>query len=150
MADQDLRSIEAPASMDNWEKLSDFVDEVVTEHVGDKGKNYKLRLATEELISNILRAADDAKKTTNKNVQLKLSVKIKHQDEKKWFVLESSDDGNRFDPQFGKRKPVDTAQNIRERDIGGLGLFLIEQSVDRVSYDWIDGQNTYELWVEIT
>lgn len=148
MAGQDLGSIEAPASMENWDRMNDFVSDLITESVRDKAKSYKLRLASEELISNIIRAAGEVKDSENREVSLRVAARIEEQDGRLWFVVETKDDGRHFDPHFGSRKPVDTEQHISQREIGGLGLFLIEQSVDKVSYDWIDGYNTYRLCLE--
>ena len=82
--------------------------------------------------------AGELKSAGGNDVSLRVSARLEKENDKSWFVVKTMDDGRHFDPQFGRRNPVDTEQHIREREIGGLGLFLIEQSVDKVTYDWVD------------
>jgi len=147
MSVQELGSVREQASMDNWDRLNDFVNESVRLGIKDKSRSYNLRLATEELISNIIRAANEVQRSESKDVVLEISAHIQKEGDGSWFILKTRDNGLHFDPQFSSRSPVDTEQPVSERAIGGLGLFLIQQSVDKVTYEWIDEYNVYELWV---
>ena len=147
MSDQTLGSIEAIASMDNWDKFNDFISELIALNVKEKGIGYKLRLASEELISNIIRAANDTPRTQGNEVILVITARLHKEGNQTWFILETKDSGSHFDPEFEQRQPIDTEQHVSERKIGGLGLFLIQQSVDKVIYEWKEEFNVYELWV---
>ena len=147
MSDQTLGSIEAIASMDNWDKFNDFISELIALNVKEKGIGYKLRLASEELISNIIRAANDTPRTQGNEVILVITARLHKEGNQSWFILETKDSGSHFDPQFEQRQPIDTEQHVSERKIGGLGLFLIQQSVEKVNYEWKEEFNVYELWV---
>jgi serine/threonine-protein kinase RsbW len=149
MAGQELGSIEAAASMENWDKINDFISELIGQSIANASRGYKLRLASEELVSNIIRAAGELNSGEDKDISLQVSARLEQENGKSWFVVKTADNGRHFDPHFGRRNPVDTEQHIREREIGGLGLFLIEQSVDKATYDWVDEYNIYELWVDI-
>ena len=148
MSDQTLGSIEAIASMDNWDKFNDFISELIALNVKEKGIGYKLRLASEELISNIIRAANDTPRTHGNEVILVISARLHKEGNQSWFILETKDSGSHFDPQFEQRQPIDTEQHVSERKIGGLGLFLIQQSVEKVTYEWKEEFNVYELWAD--
>lgn len=147
MSDQTLGSIEAIASMDNWDQFNDFISEVIALNIKEKGLGYKLRLASEELISNIIRAANDTSRTQGSEVVLEITARLHQDDKRSWFILGTKDSGSHFDPQFEERQPIDTEQDVSERKIGGLGLFLIQQSVEKVTYEWKEEFNVYELWV---
>ena len=147
MSVQELGSVREQASMDNWDRFNDFVNESVRLGIKDKSRSYNLRLATEELISNIIRAANEVQRSESKDVVLEISAHIQKEGDGSWFILKTKDNGLHFDPQFSSRSPIDTEQPVSERAIGGLGLFLIQQSVDKVTYEWIDEYNVYELWV---
>ena len=149
MSDQTLGSIEAIASMDNWDKFNDFISELIALNIKEKGIGYKLRLASEELISNIIRAANDAPRTQGNEVILVITARLHKEGNQTWFILETKDSCSHFDPEFEQRQPIDTEQHVSERKIGGLGLFLIQQSVDKVIYEWKEEFNVYELWVDI-
>ena len=143
-----LGSVEATASMDNWDKLNDFIREKIDLNIKEKSLGYKLRLASEELISNIIRAAEDPPLNNENEVKLEITAKMHKEGNKSWFILSTKDNGSHFDPQFEQRPPIDTQQHVNERKIGGLGLFLIQQSVEKVTYEWKDKFNIYELWVD--
>ena len=64
------------------------------------------------------------------------------------MTLQTEDNGIPYDPGFDK-STVDVDQDINEREIGGLGLFLIKQSVDLASYGHINGFNTNQLSMQI-
>jgi len=147
MADKRLESIELESSMDSWDAFIDFITDGVERHLGDKSKGYNLRLAYEELISNIIRAASEGLHNASKP-SLEVSMLKRTLDEHHWFVIRTSDNGKMFDPAFGKPRAINTDQHVKERPIGGLGLFLIEQSVDKATYHWENGHNVNELWVK--
>jgi anti-sigma regulatory factor (Ser/Thr protein kinase) len=149
MSAQELGSVREKASMDNWDRLNDFVNESISLGLKEKSRAYNLRLATEELISNIIRAASEVPSSDSKDVVLEISARTQNAGDCSWFILKTKDNGLHFDPQFASRLPVDTEQPVSERAIGGLGLFLIQQSVDKVTYEWSDECNVYELWVAL-
>jgi anti-sigma regulatory factor (Ser/Thr protein kinase) len=148
-SDVELGSIEAAASMEHWEAFIDFATEHIDLKVNDKSRGYKLHLALEELISNIIRAAESQSEAAQTQAMLEITALQRSEDESHWFVLRTRDTAMPFDPQFETRSPVDTAQDISERAIGGLGLFLIMESVDRVHYRWDNGRNVYELSTQL-
>ena len=57
------------------------------------------------------------------------------------------DQGVPFDP-LGKEEP-DTTLGPEEREIGGLGIFLVRKIMDRAVYARRDGKNTLSLYKKI-
>ena len=49
------------------------------------------------------------------------------------------DNGVPYDPLV-KADP-DTTLSAEERDIGGLGIYMVKQSMDEITYEYKDGQN---------
>jgi anti-sigma regulatory factor (Ser/Thr protein kinase) len=139
--------IEIKASMDNWELLIESASSAISKDLQDESKIYKLKLAYEELISNIIRAAQE--RNERENVSLSISCAITDQSGKKYLTLQTEDDGVRFDPGFNATDSVDVDQHIDEREIGGLGIFLIKQSVDLAQYGWRDGRNINQISMRI-
>ena len=133
--------------MNNWELFIENASEAIIKDLEDKEKAYKLKLAYEELISNIIRAASD--QSIAHNVNLKVYCLTSHFDGKKFFTLQTEDNGIAYDPGFNKENTVDVDQEISEREIGGLGIFLIKQSIDQASYEYINGFNTNQLSMQI-
>ena len=62
-------------------------------------------------------------------------------------TLRFSDNGRPYDPT-GKPDP-DTTLSAEERDIGGLGIFMVKKTMDDVSYEYTDGLNILTLVKEL-
>ena len=139
--------VEDKASMDNWELFIENAASAITKNLKDESKIYKLKLAYEELVSNIIRAAQEGNKRDI--VSLAISCAVTDQNGEKFFTLQTEDDGVPFDPGFNTTDSVDVNQHIDEREIGGLGIFLIKQSVDLANYGWRDGKNINQISMRI-
>ncbi len=59
------------------------------------------------------------------------------------ITLRFSDNGRPYDPT-GKPDP-DTTLSAEERDIGGLGIFMVKKIMDEVTYEYVDGLNILTL-----
>ena len=142
-----LVSIDAPASMDSWELFNGFVEQQAQLVLGEGKAGYQLRLACEELFSNIIRHATC--QNSNPSCAHLWVRALSQLDPHPALVIELEDNGQPFDPHFDQARAIDTAQAIEDRPIGGLGLFLVQRSVDRVEYAWAGGRNRYRLFVDI-
>ena len=145
--DNKLLLIEEEASMDNWELFIENAGTAVIKDLKEEEKAYKLKLAYEELISNIIRAAGE--NNLGHKVVLKIYCVISKYNGRNLFTLQTEDNGIQHDPGFSSENTVDVDQDINERAIGGLGVFLIKESVDLASYGYIDGHNTNQLSMQI-
>jgi serine/threonine-protein kinase RsbW len=132
-----LGACDAPASMDSWELLNGFVENQAANLLDSSKGAYQVRLACEELFSNIIRHSSgnhDLSKTSH--IWLRA------------FRQEAiEDNGIHFDPDFADERQIELNQPIEQRQVGGLGLFLVQKSVDRVEYAWINDRNRYRLFV---
>ena len=59
------------------------------------------------------------------------------------LIFTITDSGVPFDPT--KKEEVDTTLSAEEREIGGLGIHLVRQIMDEVSYERIDDKNVLTL-----
>ena len=59
------------------------------------------------------------------------------------FVVEIADSGVEFNPL--SLPDPDTTADITEREIGGLGVYLIRKLIDNVSYQRKDGRNILRM-----
>jgi len=56
------------------------------------------------------------------------------------FVMTFSDDGTAFDPTRDAAVP-DVSASVDDRDVGGLGIFMVKKMSKSVSYRRQDGRN---------
>lgn len=142
--DAEPHSIERPASMEYWDDLFGFVQSEAHQYLDGHAKEYQLVLACEELISNMIRY-----NTGVSDVGLPVAIRICSRLTKMppygIYRLQISDDGSPFDPHFESLNTDVPLVPIEERKIGGLGLFIIKTSVDRLNYSYKDGRNVYTL-----
>jgi sigma-B regulation protein RsbU (phosphoserine phosphatase) len=101
----------------------------------DMGTTMKLNLAIEEAVVNVMNYAYPT------GTKGSVDVEARHDDE--WLVFVISDSGIPFDPTVAKE--IDTTLSAEERNIGGLGIHLVRQIMDSISYERIDGRNVLTL-----
>ena len=97
--------------------------------------NFNLNLVLEEAVSNVILYA------YGKEEQKDISLVAYSSDDNLVFVL--TDSGTEFDPT--KVPDADITLSAEEREIGGLGIFLIRQIMNTVEYQRIDGKNVLKM-----
>jgi sigma-B regulation protein RsbU (phosphoserine phosphatase) len=99
-----------------------------------------VQLALEEWIVNVISYAySDA---------LPHSISLRLWSDAQALNIQIEDDGKAFDPT--KHALVDTAQPLKERSIGGLGIHFIRRTMDAFLYENINNHNTVTLKKHIT
>jgi len=96
---------------------------------------YLLNLGLEEVVTNIIKYGYDHPGTYG--IEVTLTIRANE------VTLLIVDDGHAFDPIAHERKPVPA--NVEEREIGGLGIFLLKKQLDRMEYRREAGRNILEL-----
>ena len=99
------------------------------------GVRRSVNVALDELLANALSHAGTGRDPCSVTVEVKL-------DQERVTVI-VTDDGMPFDP-FAQNAP-DTTLSVEDRPIGGLGLHLVGQLMDQVSYERREGQNVVVL-----
>ena len=112
-------------------KLADFVDAIAEEASIDSSLAMSLNLALEEAVTNVVMYAYLAGDEGDVDIVAELS------DGSLLFTI--SDKGIPFDPT--KKEDADITLGVEERQIGGLGIFLVRQLMDTVEYERKDGYN---------
>ena len=131
----DTKNLTLPNDVQEVPKLAAFVDEIC-EAVGiDMSSAMKMNLAIEEAVVNVMNYAYP--------LGTKGEVRIEAKAHEGYVEFVISDDGKPFNPT--EVKDADTTLSVEERDIGGLGIFLVKHYMDKVKYKYVDGQNVLTL-----
>ena len=112
-------------------KLAIFIEELSEELALTPELTFNLNLVLEEAVSNVILYAYGEEK------QKKITLLANMSDNNLIFVL--TDSGQEFDPT--KVPDADVTLSAEEREIGGLGIFLIRQIMNTIEYQRIDGKN---------
>ena len=116
-------------------KLSLFVEDLREELDLSPDLTFNLNLVLEEAVVNVINYAYP------KNESQEISLSAQKIDDNLYFVL--TDSGKEFDPT--QVPDADISLSAEDRQIGGLGIFLIRQIMNKVEYQRIDGKNVLTL-----
>ena len=116
-------------------KLAIFIEELGEELNLTPDLVFNLNLVLEEAVSNVILYAYPEGETQ----EISLSVNLT--DNNLVFLL--TDSGKEFDPT--QAPDADVTLSAEEREIGGLGIFLIRQIMNKVEYQRIEGKNVLTL-----
>ena len=115
--------------------LNEFVEEIGNELSLAPDVVFNLNLVLEEAVVNVINYAYP--KDEHQSIYLSATL---HDGS---IVLILTDTGKEFDPTMAP--DVDITLSADEREIGGLGIFLIRQIMNEVKYERIDGKNVLTL-----
>ena len=121
-----------PAKLEKLEEVLEFVQARLKEHDCSKKAWTQLAIAVEELYVNIAHYAYG-------DGEGKAAIKIGFDGEPLQATIRFIDEGVPYNP-LEKQDP-DTSLSAEERDIGGLGIFMVKKSMDSMEYVYQDGKN---------
>lgn len=76
------------------------------------------------------------------------TIRLELEERPRTLVVTMIDSGVPFDPL--KQDNPDIDASIDDRPIGGLGLFLLKEMMDQISYEYRDGQNIVQFRKKLT
>ncbi len=124
------------ASAGNLDALNDFIEEKLEALSCPPKTIIQIRIAVDEIFSNI---ANYAYQEGNGPV----AVLLEDSEEPRSVILRFTDSGKPFDP-LSVPAP-DLTLPPEERPVGGLGIYMVRKTMDRVSYEYRDGKNVLTI-----
>ena len=115
------------------EKIAQFIEGICEELGLDMEMQMNLNLVIEEMVTNVIFYAYPK----DVEAEIELFVKSDNDDKQLTFVL--SDHGKPFDPTT--RETTDLSVNPAERDLGGMGIFIVKNIMDEVTYQRLEDKN---------
>ena len=128
--------LEIEAADENLEEVLAFIEEKLEAFGCPPKKLMQIRLASEEIFVNIAHYAYAPDKG-------KAKVRVEVTEDPVTVSITFIDKGVPYDP-LAKEDP-NIHLDADERQIGGLGIFLVKQTMDDVNYEYKDGQNILTL-----
>lgn len=113
------------------ERVAQFIEEIGEELHLDMELQMNLNLVMEEMVSNVIFYAYP------KEADSEIELLAKSDGKKLTFVL--SDQGKEFDPTA--KEDADPDVNPAEREIGGMGIFIVKNIMNHVTYQRLEGKN---------
>lgn len=112
-------------------KVNQFIDEIGEELGLSMELTMNLNLVMEEMVVNIISYAYPE----GSDAEIELLAKS----DNKELTLVLSDQGREFDPTM--KEDSDMSVNPALRDLGGMGIFIVKNIMNKVTYQRLDGRN---------
>ena len=125
-------SYKVKAVVESLESALDPVIEALEAFGADHKTCYKVRLALDEILTNVVSYAYD-----DDNGEIEIRYEIS--EETRTVTISIIDEGKPFNPL--EMKDPDLDADPSERKIGGLGIFIVRQTMDDVSYKRENNRN---------
>ena len=131
-----MKELTIAAKVENIEVVTNFVNEQLEALDCPMKAQMQIDIAIDELFGNIAHYA------YNPEIG-KATVRVEVSQDPLAVVITFIDNGVPYDP-LAKTDP-DTTLSAEEREIGGLGIYMVKKSMDEITYDYKDGQNILKI-----
>ena len=129
------RNLTLPNDVETVVQLNEFVEAVCEELEIDMSTTMSLTLAIEEAVVNVMTYAYP------EGVSGTVDIEVVADNNTVRFII--SDSGKPFDPTA--KEEADITLSAEERPIGGLGIHLVRQIMDKLQYERKNGRNILTL-----
>ncbi|MBQ9517666.1 MAG: ATP-binding protein [Eubacterium sp.] len=133
-----MHKLNIDAKNENLQQVMDFVDDLLESADCSLKVQMQIDLAVEEIFVNIANYAYGGKSGT-----ADITVAIDGGE----VTITFADSGTPYNP-LAKPDP-DITLSAAQRQIGGLGIFLVKKNMDSVQYEYKDGQNVFTITKKI-
>ena len=127
-----MKELTIAATVENIESVTDFVNEQLEALDCPMKAQMQIDIAIDEIFSNIAHYA------YNPEIG-QATVRVEVLEDPLAVTITFIDNGVPYDP-LAKADP-DTTLSAEEREIGGLGIYMVKKSMDDITYEYKDGQN---------
>lgn len=130
-----MNNLSVSGTLDSLKVIADYVVEAAKSAGLDKKSTYRLRLAVDEVATNIITHGYE-----EANLSGKLDLFANINDSA--LTLSVEDTGARYDPYEEERiEEKELQKPLEERVMGGLGVYLAIQGVDKYFYERVGERN---------
>ncbi len=130
------KEIKLPATVDNISAVTNFVEHELTERNCPKSAKAQINVAIDEIFGNIAQYAYNPENGD-------ATVRVEVTDDPIEVILTFMDKGKPYNP-LEKADP-DVTLSVKERKVGGLGIFIVKKSMDEIDYHYEDGKNVLKI-----
>ena len=121
------------------ERVNQFVEEIGDELGLDMEMLMNLNLVIEEMVVNVISYAYPEGTTAD--------IELLAESDGKELTFVLSDKGKAFDPTA--KESADMNVNPADRDLGGMGIFIVKNIMNEVSYQRLEGKNLLTMKKDI-
>lgn len=127
-----MKELQVEATLENYEQVSAFVEEELEQRSCPMKVQLQVGMAVEELYGNIANYAYNPEVGP-------ATIQVEVTEDPLCVIITFLDQGKPYDPL--KHEDPDVTLSLDEREIGGLGIFMVKKTMDDVKYEYVDGKN---------
>lgn len=131
-----MNEMTVEATPENIQVITAFVDEQLEQYDCPMKAQAQIDIAIDELFGNIVRYAYHPEIGS-------ATVQVEVTKEPLAVVITFIDQGKPYDP-LAKEDPNVTL-SAEEREIGGLGIYIVKKSMTDITYEYKDGRNILKI-----
>lgn len=131
-----MKELTIDATIENIATVTAFIDEQLEHRDCPMKTKRQVHIAIDELFGNIAYYAYHPEKGI-------VTVHAEVTDNPLAVVITFIDNGTPYDP-LAKADP-DITLSVEERDVGGLGIYMVKKTMDDISYEYRNGQNILRI-----
>ena len=131
-----MKELTLAATVENIETVTEFVNAQLELMDCPIKAQMQIDIAIDELFGNIAHYAYNTEIGS-------ATVRVEVSEAPLAVIITFIDNGVPYDP-LGKDDP-DITLSAEEREIGGLGIYMVKQSMDEITYEYKDGQNILKI-----
>lgn len=124
--------ITVPAAAESIDKITEFINAELEKLDCPKKTQKQIDIAADEIFSNIAHYAYESKDGS-------AEIRLEKSDNPKAVTLTFTDSGIPYNPL--EKPDPDVTLSADEREIGGLGIYIVKKTMDEVNYERKDGKN---------
>jgi len=131
-----MKELTVDAAIENVPTVTAFVDQQFEQLDCPPKMQMQVDIAIDELFGNIANYAYNPETGS-------ATVRVEVKENPTEIVITFIDNGVSYDP-LAKADP-NTTLSAEQREIGGLGIYMVKKSMDDVSYEYKNGQNILRI-----
>ena len=131
-----MKELTIAATVESIETVTDFVNEQLEAYDCPMKILMQINIAIDELFSNIAHYAYNPETGD-------ATVRVEVIEDPMAVIITFIDNGVPYDPL--KQKDPDTTLSADERQIGGLGIYMVKKTMDDITYEYKDGKNILSI-----
>ena len=135
-----VKELTLEAKVANLQQVLDFVDENLTSMRCPMKILMQIDVAVEEIFVNV---ASYAYTPNTGSVTIRMDL----QEKPRAVVITFIDSGIPYNP-LAQEDP-DVSLSAEERSIGGLGIFMVKKTMDKMEYEYTDQKNVLKMYKNI-
>ncbi len=136
-----MQELVIEARKENMDEVLSFIDGILEEKECSMKAQMQIDVAVEELFVNIASYAYAPSVG-------KATLRVEFGGDPLSASITFIDQGVPYDP-LAKEDP-DVTLSAEEREIGGLGIYMVKKSMDKITYEYKDGSNVLTIWKKIS